>query len=83
MYCFDLAESSTRLPNDQLWLKHGVEGAKGASCSRDLAFMVHHVAGQRGVIGFQVEFEVFEQPVFAQKVSDRLPHQNRIDAESG
>jgi hypothetical protein len=30
--------------------------------------MVHRVAGQGGVISFQVEFEVSEQPVFAQKV---------------
>ena len=30
--------------------------------------MLHGVAGERGVIGFEVQFEVFEQIVFAEEV---------------
>ena len=33
--------------------------------------MLHRVAGERGVIGFQVELEVFGAAVFAQEVQAR------------
>jgi len=49
----------------------GVHGAECAGFARDAHFVNHGVTGECGVIGFQIEFEMFEQVEFAQEVQAR------------
>ena len=46
----------------------GIDGAKRVCGDGDFHFVFHGVAGQRGVVGLEVELEVTEQIVLAQKV---------------
>jgi hypothetical protein len=46
----------------------GVDGAERAGGGGHFQFMLHGVAGEGGVVGFQVQFEMVQQIVFAQEV---------------
>ena len=56
------------VPADQFIACIGVDRAERSGGGGDFAFMMHCVAGQGGVIGFEVQLEMLEQPVFAQEV---------------
>ena len=46
----------------------GVNGTKGVGCDGHFHFVFHGVPCQSCVVGFKVEFKVFEQVIFAQEV---------------
>src|SRR4029077_5572699 len=56
------------VPSDQFVTRIGVNRAERPSGGGDLAFVMHRVTSQGGVIGLEVQLEVLEQPVFAEEV---------------
>ena len=59
------------VPAEQLVARVGVDGAERAGGGGDFQFVLHRVAGERGVIGLEVQLEVLEQVVFAEEVQAR------------
>jgi hypothetical protein len=59
----------------------GIERTKGTG-GGDFTFMMHGVAGECGVIGLQVEFEVLEQDRIRAGSSDKLLRRNHTDVWS-
>ena len=46
----------------------GVDGTEGVGAHRDFHLVLHRVAGERGVVGLEVQFEVLQQAVFTEEV---------------
>ena len=56
------------VPAEQLISGVGVDRTKRVGRGGDLQFVLHGVAGERGVVRFKVELEMVDQVVFAQEV---------------
>src|SRR6476659_8560959 len=67
----DTCRKLISVPSDQLVTRIGVNRAERPSGGGDFAFVMHRMPGQGGVIGLEVQLEMLEQPVFAEKVETR------------
>ena len=64
----DVRRELVGVPAEQLVAGVGVDRAQRACRAGDFQFVLHRVAGERGVVGLEVQLEVRQQVVFAQEV---------------
>ena len=64
----EAARELVGIPADEFVAGVGINGAEFSRGSGDFAFVVHGVAGESGVIGFEVELEVLQKVVFPQEI---------------
>ena len=67
----DIGRELVGVPAEEHVAGVGVDRAKHARAAGDFHFVLHRVAGERGVVGFEIQLQVVDETVLAEEVAAR------------